>query len=107
MFHTAERHLQGEAGGDLVDLNDTGLNAISVAHSLIDVARDDRCAEAKLDIVGQRDGFIEISGFHHTDGGAKDFLLRDTHVVLHIADYRGADEMTVLQIAVGEAFAAP
>ena len=91
----------------MIDLHNTGFNLIGVTHGHGDVAGDDRRAEAVFNVVGERNGFIEIAALHHAHHRAEDLFLCDAHGIFHVGDYCGAHEMAVLEIAFAQAFAAP
>src|SRR5262249_61070729 len=76
-----------------IDPNIAGLKGLSCAHCAADVPRDDRSRQAVWAIVCKRERLTFLLEGQHRKNRTEDFLACDLHRVLHLIEYRRADEM--------------
>src|SRR5262249_57977279 len=76
-----------------IDPNIAGLKGLSCTHCAADVPRDDRSRQAVWAIVCKRERLTFLLEGQHRKNRTEDFLACDLHRVLHLIEYRRADEM--------------
>ena len=98
LFEASERSLSIK-GIIAVDVDCSGSEGVGNLEDVVHVPGDDSSSESIVAVVGSLDDLVHILELHEAHDRAKDLLLGNGHVVGHISEDGGLDEVSFLSVA--------